>query len=422
MQLAASGTWKLTDDVNRYLPTDAQLDRGFGRDVTIADLLTHTGGLEEKFSGGIAQMSERVSLAEYFARNRHRRVHEPGVEVSYSNVGMALIGYAVEAASKQSFDRYAATHIFAPLGMTRSTFVQPTPVAWEADIASAPPSGARDIVFLPYPAASLVTTPSDMGRFIAAHLAHSTAIPPAEWMHAMHETHWRAQPSVPGVAYGFFEGEWNGRRTLFHTGDSGDHSVVFLARAPDVFAGDSGEVIAFRRDSNHAVLGFTLSGSIWDPQSFDRISPLEDGRLHMAAFALVALTFVSRLLVIPVAAIGRRVRQHPKSAYSAQERMWWRWSAVIGALALATPIIGLVAAFLSFQPGAVAIPRAALVVGIWLTLVSLGGLPLLPAAAHAWRRHFWAPPRRILFTVVAMGILIGVPLLAYWKLLPFLGG
>ena len=51
----------------------------------------------------------------------------------------------------------------------------------------------------------------------------------------MHASHWRAQKDAPGVAYGFFEGELNGRPTLFHTGDSGDHSLVLLL--PDEHVG-----------------------------------------------------------------------------------------------------------------------------------------------------------------------------------------
>lgn len=100
-------------------------------------------------------------------------------------------------------------------------------------------------------------------------------------------------------------------------------------------------------------------------------------------------------------------------------RSWWRWSAIVSALALVTPLIGVGVALLSFRPGAVAIPRAAFVVGVWLTLVALAGLPLIPATVRAWRRHFWSPTRRVLFTAVAMGVVIGAPLLAYWKVLPF---
>jgi hypothetical protein len=91
---------------------------------------------------------------------------------------------------------------------------------------------------------------------------------------------------------------------------------------------------------------------------------------------------------------------------------------VVSALALITPIIGIGFAFLSFRPPAVAIPRAAFVVGIWLTLVLLAGVTLLPGTILAWRGNFWSTTRRITFTVVAVAFLIGVPHLAYWRVLP----
>jgi hypothetical protein len=232
MQLAAAGRWKLSDDVNRYLPAAARLDDGFGRQVTIADLLTHTAGFEDKFAGAITLQSDSISLANFFAHNRPRRVRPPGTEVSYSNIGIALLGYAVQVASEESFDAYVATHIFAPLGMTRSTFAQPPSADWVNDQADRSSMSARAIAFVPYPAASLVTTPSDMGRFMAAHLSGGALggarILSVEMADDMHASHWRPQPSVPAVAFGFFEGDMNGHRTLFHTGDSGDHSLVLL--------------------------------------------------------------------------------------------------------------------------------------------------------------------------------------------------
>ena len=486
--------------------------------MTIADLLTHTAGFEDKFAGTIALQSDSISLASFFARNRPRRVRPAGVEVSYSNIGIALAGYAVQVASGESFDAYVAAHIFAPLGMTHSTFAQPPPADWVKDLASLPPRSARSIAFVPYPAASLVTTPGDMGRFIAAHLSNNVPGAPqilsAEAATDMHASHWRPRPGVPGVAYGFFEGEMNGHRTLFHTGDSGDHSLVLLLpddgvgfyfvytgsdeqtvvreklaraivdryfpsagssppafsgvqnsaglagryrgaafsrsnyeklkamfyqvsvhagsggtllvtppggaapitlrpRAPLVFAGDSGEIVSFRTDANGGIAGFTLSGSIWDPQSFDRISLFQDGRLHIAAFAAVAVALLVRLLYAPVAAVGRRIRGKPRLAGSPAERRWWRLSGIVTVLALLAPVVGLGVAFLSFKPGAMAIPRAAVAVGVWLTLVSLAGLTLVPGAVVAWRHRYWTASRRVVFTAVAVAFLVCAPLLAY---------
>ena len=79
---------------------------------------------------------------------------------------------------------------------------------------------------------------------------------------------------------------------------------------------------------------------------------------------------------------------------SRAETNWWRLSGVFSALAIVTPLIGIGVAFLSFRPGAIAVPRAAFVVGVWIALVSLAGLTLLPGAIAAWRERFSTSRRR----------------------------
>jgi CubicO group peptidase (beta-lactamase class C family) len=542
MQLADQGLWRLDDDVNRYLPVDARLaplSRSPGaRPVTLAHLLTHTGGFEDRFAGGVVLPEDRLTLAQYFARRTPRRVTPPGLEVSYSNVGMALAGYLVEARTGEPFARYAEHHIFAPLGMTRSSFDQPPPRAWLRDLAAGAPHGRTNVVFNPYPAASLVATPADMGRFIAAHLGPGSAdsslgggrILSARAMAEMHAPHWRAQPTVPAVAYGFFEGMTNGRRTLFHTGDSGDHSLVLLlpdehvglyfvfsgedeqtpardrlARSfmdtffplvsgdsaasattpaaaviaapvtplpttalagtyrsaaysrsnfekvramftqvvvrpgpgttllvtppgsftafalepagPLVFRRDSGEVIAFRQDSTGHVVGFTLSGFIWDPSSWDRVSPMQDGRLHLAALGAAVLLLGARALWAPVAWAGRRARGMARPALSPNGRLVWKWSGAVVSLFAVAPVIGAATALLSFSHPLRAVPRGVGVLTTLLLIAVSAGIALGPVAFRASRRRELPRPRLIAVALTTVASLALAVVLGYWNLL-----
>lgn len=535
MQLVDRGLLTLEDDVNRYLPPAARLGPLLNAGpATLAHLLTHTAGLDARFAGSVVIPADRTTLADYFARHSPRRVTRAGAEISYSNVGMALAGYLVEVRTGEPFARYAERHIFAPLGMTRSSFDQPPPSAWLRDLAGGPPRGRYDVVFNPYPAASLVTTPVDMGRFIAAHLATETAdttlgasrlLSPGA-LATMHASHWRAQPDAPGVAFGFFEGELNGHRTLFHTGDSGDHSLVLLlpdehvglyfvfsgtdeqtdardafarafmnaffprnrraarspvARAPEVrisasalagtyrtasysrsnyekaralfaqvrvragaadtllitppgssspvplvrtgpltFRGDSGEVVAFRTAAKGHVTGFTLSGLIWDPTSWDRIRWWEDGRLHLLALGLAALLLVVRLAWTPVAWIARRTRRTRRAerrAVSPAERRIWRWSGLVAASFFVAPIIGAGTALLSFSHPLRAVPRAVGVLTTLLLVVVVAGVALAPAVAWAWRHHDAAQPRLIVASMTVVACATLAVILWYWNLL-----
>jgi CubicO group peptidase (beta-lactamase class C family) len=531
MQLVDRGLWTLDDDVNRYLPPAARLGPLGGAPVTLAHLLTHTAGLDATFAGSVVIPADRMTLDEYFARHSPRRVARAGEEISYSNVGMALAGYLVEMRTAQPFARYAERHIFAPLGMTRSSFDQPPPSAWARDLAGGPPHGRYDVVFNPYPAASLVTTPVDMGRFIAAHLATETSVATLgagrvlspEALATMHASHFRAQPDAPGVAFGFFEGELNGHRTLFHTGDSGDHSLVLLlpdehvglyfvfsgtdeqtsardmfarefmdaffpgdrtatqsavapmapARIPTAaFAGtyrtaaysrsnyekaralfaqvrvragtadtllitppgasvpvhlarggpltfrrDSGEVVAFRASAAGQVTGFTLSGLIWDPSSWDRIAWWQDGRLHLLALGLATLTLAVRLAWTPVAWIARATRRGQRRVVSPAERRIWRWSGFVAASFFVAPIIGAGTALLSFSHPLRAIPRAVAVLTTLLLVVVVGGVALAPAVMQAWRHHDSTRSRLIVASMTVVACAILGTILWCWNLL-----
>jgi hypothetical protein len=415
--------------------------------------------------------------------------------------------------------------------MTRSTFAQPVPRAWWPDLAGGPPGRRGEVYWNPYPAASLVTTAADMGRFVAAQLRAPEG--------ALLATHWRPAPAVPGVAYGFFEGEANGRRTRFHTGDAGDHSVVFLlpdegvglylvyagrdeqaslrerfvrelvdaffaapanvapaaqplpapaelraiARAcagtyrgagyavstfekvkalvyqvtvrdagdgslevrppgvgtplrarpvaPYVFRAPDGGTLTFRRRAPNRsgarapADGFTLTGSIWDPSSWDRVGPLEDGRVHLAAFGAALLMLAARAVVWPALSLARRVARRgrvaaPARAWPATARRAWRWSGVAAGLVALSPVAALATAFLSFQHPVIAVPRAVAVLSTGLAVGALLGAALAVPLARAWRAGALASlgrARAAHAALVAAASLLLVPLLWYWNLL-----
>src|SRR5207237_194385 len=141
-----------------------------------------------------------------------------GSGIAYSNIGVALAGLVVEQVSGEPFYAYAERHICSPLGMTRSSFVQPTPPALASRFADAVRQRQAPLI-APYPAGSLVTTAADMGKFVAAQLsaAAPTDAPGGprvlsdSALAVMHAHHW-GNPAVPGVALGFFESRLAGER------------------------------------------------------------------------------------------------------------------------------------------------------------------------------------------------------------------
>ncbi|NQY30236.1 MAG: beta-lactamase family protein [Flavobacteriaceae bacterium] len=110
---------KLTDTVNIYFP-------GFPyEDVTIKNLLNHTGGLPKYFwvaehkwqHKNAPTNSEMMDLLE---SSKVQRFYKPGRNFDYSNTGYLVLASIVEKVSGTSFSAFVKQNIFEPLEMNDS--------------------------------------------------------------------------------------------------------------------------------------------------------------------------------------------------------------------------------------------------------------------------------------------------------------
>ena len=102
--------------VSRYLPA---FRHGAKARVTIRELLEHRSGLPpgrelSRHAHSPARARELVLATSL--------EYEPGTAQVYSDVGMDVLGFVVEAVSHQSLDRFVQHRVFAPLGMTSTTY------------------------------------------------------------------------------------------------------------------------------------------------------------------------------------------------------------------------------------------------------------------------------------------------------------
>ncbi|HEX4860445.1 MAG TPA: serine hydrolase domain-containing protein, partial [Rhizomicrobium sp.] len=173
MQLVEQGKLDLDRDVNDYL--DFKVPEKFGKPITLRNIMTHTSGFEETLSElFLAKPEQQYPLREYLIRHMPQRIFPPGKVVAYSNYATTMAGYIVQRVSGEPFDAYVEHHIFAPLGMTHSTFSQPLPAKFAGDMAkgykvASAPAGPYELVGLA-PAGSLAASGGDMARFMIAHL------------------------------------------------------------------------------------------------------------------------------------------------------------------------------------------------------------------------------------------------------------
>jgi CubicO group peptidase (beta-lactamase class C family) len=238
MQLVEQGRLNLDEDVNNYLD-DVQLPDDDPNPVTVANLLTHTGGFDERLTGtGVQSPSELVPLGQYLADNMPPRVMPPSDTISYSNHGYALAGYLVEEISGSPFEQYVEENILRPLDMNHSSFRQPLPSELAPNLASGYVY-TRDYQVLPVeylniaPAGSLYATATDMAHFMIAHLQNGryddARILEEDTAQEMYQRQFTHHPQLAGWTYGFYEHIENGQRAIAHGGDiTGFSSLLFL--------------------------------------------------------------------------------------------------------------------------------------------------------------------------------------------------
>jgi CubicO group peptidase (beta-lactamase class C family) len=118
LQLAQHGKLGLDDLVGKYLIDYP--NRDVATQVTIRDLLTHTGGTGDIFGPEFdAHRLELRTIDDYLNLYGNRGLNfEPGSRFEYSNYGFILLGAIVEKVSGESYYDYVRDHVYRPTGMT----------------------------------------------------------------------------------------------------------------------------------------------------------------------------------------------------------------------------------------------------------------------------------------------------------------
>ena len=154
MKLVDAGTIDLDRPIGKYLPGDYSSDPRVAA-ITPRQVLSHTTGLPNWRNGR--------ELATHFP---------PGERFSYSGEGFVYLQKAVERVTGQTLDALSRRLVFGPLEMTDSAYV------WEERFEGRRATGhdgagTRNPPRRPaeaFAAASLLTTPADYAKFLAAIL------------------------------------------------------------------------------------------------------------------------------------------------------------------------------------------------------------------------------------------------------------
>jgi CubicO group peptidase (beta-lactamase class C family) len=228
MQLVQAGKIDLDADVNKYI--DFTIPPFDGKPVTMRNLMTHSSGFEETVRDLLVDRQDQVlPIDVYLKRRLPERIFPPGEVIAYSNYGATLAGYIVQRVSGEKFEDYIAKHIFTPLGMLHSTFVQPLP----ANLAPLMATGYLDASAgktKPFeyvdtaPAGSSSSTGIDMAHFMLAYLDGGTYNGYAMLKPATIKEMWTPQVApekgLPSFDLGFYQDDFNGLDIIGHGGDT----------------------------------------------------------------------------------------------------------------------------------------------------------------------------------------------------------
>lgn len=236
MQLVERGLVDLHTDINQYLKK-IQVPHFPNHPITLHHLLTHTSGLDDsRVNIKVKEATEALPPGQIDQRFIHPPVRLPGQLVSYSNIGIELIGNIISDVTEKPFSQYVAEHLFTPLNMKHSSFNQPTITdslargyrVMEGKNVAQPISYFHGGAF-----GSLRSTPLDLASFMIAHLEGGQVagkrILQEKTIEQIHQQQViSGQPSEDG-AYGFFTEQKNGRRAIFHEGKIAEAtSILYL--------------------------------------------------------------------------------------------------------------------------------------------------------------------------------------------------
>ncbi|MCF3178390.1 beta-lactamase family protein [Streptomyces polychromogenes] len=237
LRLRDEGLLALSDPLGKHLP-------GTGADeVTIAQLLAHTGGLAAETPGEWWERTpgaQRTGLADVLGEEPFK--HTPGTRHHYSNPGYTLLGSLVEALRGKPWEDVLRTEVLEPLGLHRTSGQPQAPHAggWAvhpwADVMM--PEPAEDLGLMA-PAGQLWSTARDLARFAVLLMHGDERVLSAESVREMRTAMASPEPGLADAGYGLGLqlADQRGRRLVGHGGSlPGFVAGLWLSEADDVAA------------------------------------------------------------------------------------------------------------------------------------------------------------------------------------------
>lgn len=234
LQLAELDLLSLDDPLSKYFD-----DLPNGDQITLHHMLTHTHGLSQIRTG--KDFDDTIPRDLDVALGHIRRQgakFEPGERYDYGNTSYYLLAMIAERVSGTDRETYVTENMFAPAGMTHSSFIADDPDSLrrvgaynEVDGAHVPrtfDNYLRNAVGQ----GDIVSTLADMHRWQRA-VSDGTLISPEMFSLAVAPKTLNDGSQIER-GYGFFYGEMDGELIIYNTGDFFTHTRHFYMPSRDL--------------------------------------------------------------------------------------------------------------------------------------------------------------------------------------------
>ncbi|HTE00153.1 MAG TPA: serine hydrolase [Mucilaginibacter sp.] len=148
-----------------------------GKKITIANLLSHTGGLSVHGFGGYERGTDIPNIVQILDGTppansaKIRSMYEPGLKSEYSGGGVTISQLIVMNTTHMAYEKYMYENVLEPMGMTSSTYSQFPPRDKRTLYAAAYDAEGKEIsgkyhIYPEQAAAGLWTNPTDLAKYI----------------------------------------------------------------------------------------------------------------------------------------------------------------------------------------------------------------------------------------------------------------
>lgn len=237
LQLVAQHKLRLDDMVCDYLPwLTKHRDTRF-QEISIRQLLSHSAGLIRD-----GREADFLRLSEPFPTDTALRkiilasdlLFEPNTRPKYSNLGVALVGQVIAAASGQTYAKYVHEHIIETLMLHNTTTDYAPPIDTHLVTGYGVPYDRyrpalrqRRKTLALMPAMGIHATTEDMCRFASAHFFGNETILPDQLKREMQRSAWslrQGYDSGTEAGLGLEVLHIGERRVVGHTGHLAGHA------------------------------------------------------------------------------------------------------------------------------------------------------------------------------------------------------